>query len=159
MENIVVIISECTDIEELRSLGQEWLDSLHADAYGMDTDIEVIAADLEMWLEEEGTVLVAKEEDEVIGLIAVFAVPSYLGKQKIAVNKYWYVRDGYYFAGPKLYVKALEWARSHECSHLLTSGSKMASDRHDSICRFLEKTGAKHFETSYVYEIRQDEEL
>ena len=154
-----MIIETCTNLEDLRPICQEWLDELHADTYGMDVDVEVIKEDMEMWMESEGEVFVAKEEGDIIGVLAVFAVPSYLGKQKIAVNKYWYARRGNHIVGPKLYIEALNWARLHGCSHLLTSGSRMASDRHDSICQFLEKTGAKHFETSYVYELKEDEEI
>lgn len=152
-----MVIETCTDIEELRELAQEWFDELHAYEYGLDTDIEVLFDDLRMWMNSEGAIFVAKENDIILGAIIVFAVPSYLGKQKIAVNKYWYARVGHHVTGPKLYIEAMNWARLHGCSHLLTSGSKMASDRHDSICQFLEKTGAKHFETSYVYELKEDE--
>jgi hypothetical protein len=140
-------------MEDLRPLGQEWLQELSADDYGLDVDLDVIVQDLKDWLQNEGVVLVAKENDEIIAVFALFAVPSYLGKQKIALEKYWYARTDHHVAGPKLYIEALDWAKQHGCSHLITSGSKMASDRHDSICKFLEKTGAQHFETSYIYKL------
>jgi hypothetical protein len=113
----------------------------------------VILDDLKLCLASEGAVLVAEKEEVIIGLFALFAVDSYLGNQKIAVEKYWYVSDNTCLAGPRLYLAAVNWAREHGCSHLITSGSKMASDRHDSICQFLESSGAKHFETSYIYEL------
>jgi GNAT superfamily N-acetyltransferase len=149
----MVTIEQCQNIEELRPLAELWLKEHSADNYGLEVDIDVIAQDLMIWLCGEGTVLVAKENDEVIGMFALFVAPSYLGKQKIAVEKYWYTQRGRAVAGPKLYIEAVEWARLHGCSHLITSGSKMASDRHDAICRFLERTGARHFETSYIYEL------
>jgi hypothetical protein len=148
-----MLIEQCQNIEELIPLGSEWLEEITADAYGLDVDLSVILADLEQWLNGEGAVLVAKVDDEIVAMFALFAVPSYLGNQKIALEKYWYAREGHHFAGPKLYIEALNWAREHGCSHIITSGSKMASDRHDSICAFLEKTGAQHFETSYIYEL------
>ena len=146
-------IEECTNIEELRPLGEEWLEEIHAGDYGLDVDLNVIAEDLESWMKGEGVIFTAKEDGVIVGLIAVFATPSYLGGQKIALEKYWYCRRGSHVAGPRLYVEAVEWARKHGCSHMITSGSKMASGRHDAICHFLEKTGAKHFETSYIYRL------
>ena len=146
-----MIIEQCKTVEDLRPLADEWLSELNAEEFGLETDIEVVKADLEWWLDGEGVVLVAKEDDAILGMLAVFAVPSYLGRQKIALEKYWYCRNGSHFAGPKLYMEAIKWSKEHGCSHLITSGSKMASDRHDSICNFLEKSGAQHFETSYIY--------
>ena len=148
-----MVVEECKNIEELRPLAELWLKEITADDYGLDVDLNVIGEDLKKWIAGEGAILVAKQSDVPIGLIAVFAVPSYLGKQKITLEKYWYAKKDGRMAGPKLYVEAINWAHSHGCSHLITSGSKMASDRHDSICRFLEKTGAKHFETSYIYKL------
>ncbi len=148
-----MIIEECTDIEQLKSLGEHWISELNADEFGLDVDIGVIKADLESWNKGEGVVYVAKEGDTIIGMIAVFAVPSYLGNQKMALEKYWYTIDGSHFAGPRLYIEAVKWARDHGCSHIITCGSNMASDKHDAICRFMEHTGAKHFETSYIYHI------
>jgi lysylphosphatidylglycerol synthetase-like protein (DUF2156 family) len=149
-------IEQCHNIEELRPLAESWASELSADEYGLDVDLDIVKADLESWLKGEGTVLVAREGDEIVALFAVFAVPSYLGKQKIALEKYWYAKRGSHYAGPRLYLEALAWAREHNCSHLITSGSKMASDRHDSICRFLERAGAQHFETSYIYRLGDD---
>ena len=148
-----MLIEECDNIESLRQLGSEWLSELQADRYGLDADIEIIKADLESWNKGEGAVLVAKHDNEIVALFALFAVPSYLGKQKIALEKYWYARKGSHFAGPRLYMAAIDWARQHNCSHLITSASKMMPDRHDSIGDFLLKTGARHFETSYIYQI------
>lgn len=150
-----VIVEHCQNIEDLRELGLEWIHSLQNDKFGLCVDIETIKADLANWANGEGAILIAKDQDtnHILGMFALFAVPSYLGEQKLALEKYWYTREGSHFAGPKLYIEALNWARKHDCSHIITSGSKMISDRHDSICRFLEKTGAQHFETSYIYEL------
>jgi len=131
------------------------LSELQADKYGLDADIEVIKADLESWNKGEGAVLTAKHNNEIVALFAVFAVPSYLGRQKIALEKYWYARKGSHFAGPRLYMEAIEWAKKHNCSHLITSASRMMPHRHDSICGFLAKTGAQHFETSYIYNLQE----
>ena len=152
-EDRVVIVQQCDNIDELRGLGLEWIRGSHADDYGLDVDIEVVLADLKSWMDGEGVVLIARDNDEIIAVFAMFAVPSYLGRQKIALEKYWYSRKGCHFAGPKLYMEAIKWAKEHGCSHLISGGSKMASDRHDSICDFLERTGAQHFETLYIYKL------
>ena len=151
-----MIIEQCQNIEELRSLAWEWMEDSHPELFGLEVSLDVIKADLESWLAGEGAVLIAREGDEILGMFSLFAAPSYLGNQKIALEKYWYCRDGSHFAGPRLYMEAIKWAKEHGCSHLITSGSKMASDRHDAICNFLEKSGAQHFETSYIYKLGDD---
>jgi hypothetical protein len=148
-----VLVEQCDNIDDLRPLGQKWIGELSAEEYGLHTDIDTVIDDLKACSVNESVILVGKDNDEIIALFAVFAVPSFLGDQKIAVEKYWYAQRDHHTAGPKLYTEAVKWAREHGCSHLLTSGSKMASDRHDSICRFLEATGAQHFETSYIYNL------
>ena len=148
-----MIIEQCKNIEELRSLAWDWMEDSHPEQFGLEVDLNVIKADLESWLDGEGVVLIAREGDEILGMFSLFAVPSYLGNQKIALEKYWYCKTGSHFAGPRLYIEAIKWSKEHGCSHLITSGSKMASDRHDAICQFLEKSGAKHFETAYIYKL------
>ena len=148
-----MVIEQCKDIMELKSLAEEWAKESRAGEFGLDVDLNIVKSDMESWLEGQGAVLVAREGDEILAMFALFAVPSYLGNQKIALEKYWYARKGCHFVGPQLYTEAVKWARENGCSHLITSGSKMASGSHDSICRFLENTGARHFETSYIYEI------
>ena len=148
-------IEECKDIEVLRDLGSQWIKEVRNDLFGLDVDLDVVKADLQHWMDTtEGAVLAAKIEGRIVGLFAVFAVPSYLGHQKVALEKYWYARRGSMFVGPKLYVEAVRWAKAHGCSHLITSGSMTMRKQHDAICRFLEKVGAQHFETSYIYNLR-----
>jgi lysylphosphatidylglycerol synthetase-like protein (DUF2156 family) len=158
MKDIFVVIEHCENINDLRELGSEWLQELRNDEYGLDVNLDVIVADLESWSQGEGAILVARDEtdDRILGVFALFAVPSYLGVQKLALEKYWYTREGSHFAGPKLYIEALNWCREHGCTHLIMGASRMASDRHDSICAFLEKTGAKHFETTYIYQLSEE---
>lgn len=148
-----MIIEQCQDVEQLKPLGESWLQELKADEFGLNVDLDVIIQDLKRCVldTEDSAILVAKDGGGIVGVFAVFAVPSYLGRQKMAVEKYWFTKEHHNVAGPRLYVEAVNWAKKYGCSHLITSGSKMASDRHDSICRFLEKTGARHFETSYIY--------
>jgi len=148
-------VEYCHDVEKLRPLAERWMAESNAEKFGLDVDIDVIKQDLEQWLSGEGVVLVAYDGIQPVAFLAVFAVPSYLGKQKIALEKYWYAMPGFTVAGPKLYCEAVRWAKDNGCSHLITSGSKLASGRHEGICRFLETTGAQHFETSYIYEIKE----
>lgn len=148
-----MLIKQCNDVEQLRPLAERWISELDASSFGLEVDIETIKKDLESWLNGEGVILIAYDGILPVGFIAVFAVPSFLGNQKIAIEKYWYCIPGFPVAGAKLYVEAVAWAKSHGCSHLIASGSKLSLNRYDSICRFLEKTGAKHFEISYVYKL------
>ena len=147
-------IEHCQDVEEIRPLGRLWLEKMNAGQYGLDTDLDVAIEDLKLWKNDfEGAILLAKVDDEPIGVFAMFVVASYLGRQKIAIEKYWFVKDKQRMAGPRLYVEAVKWAKQHGCSHLITNASRLASDQHDSVCRFLERTGAMAFETSYIYRL------
>lgn len=148
-----MIIEHCQNIEDLRPLAEAWMKESHPDEFGLEVDLEVVKADLESWMSGDGAVLIAREGDDILGMFALFVVPSYLGNQKIALEKYWYCKEGSHLAGPKLYIEAVKWAKEKGCSHLITSASKMASDRHDAICNFLTKAGARHFETSYILEL------
>jgi hypothetical protein len=146
-----MIIEQCQNIEELRPLAERWFEIQNGDDFGLDVDLETIFNDLREWQRNEGTVLVAKNENEPVGLFAVFVVPSFLGNQKIALEKYWFSTLG--IAGPKLYIEAIKWSKKNGCSHLITNASHLASEMHDKVCRFLEMAGAKLFETSYIMEL------
>lgn len=146
-----MIIEHCQNIEELRPLAEKWFEMHNGDEFGLDVDLETIFNDLREWQRNEGTILVARHEGEPVGLFAVFVVPSFLGNQKIALEKYWFSRAR--VAGPRLYIEAVKWAQENGCSHLITNASNLASEMHDKVCRFLESTGAKMFETSYILEL------
>jgi hypothetical protein len=153
LQGTYMLIKQCHNVEDLRPLAERWISESKAGQFGLEVDIEMIKKDLEIWMQGEGIVLAAYDGIQPVGFIAVFIAPSYLGNQKIAVEKYWYAIPGYLIAGPKLYIEAVKWAKENGCSHVIFGGSKMSPDRHDGICKFLESTGAKHFETLYIYRV------
>jgi hypothetical protein len=84
--------------------------------------------------------------------MVVVVFDSYMGKQKIAVEKYWYCLREHPLAGVKLYAAAVYWAKAVGCSHLLASAS-CTSDRYERAGKFLEQAGARVFETTYITEL------
>jgi hypothetical protein len=146
-------IEQISDVEQLRSLGQCWMLEQNGDDFGLDIDLETIMADLDRWIQAEGTIFIAYDGVQPVGFFAVFAVPSFLGKQKIAIERYWFAIPGFSVAGPRLYCEAVRWAKENNCSHLIINASRLASAMHDKVCLFLEKNGAKPFETSFILEL------
>ena len=55
-----MIIEQCKNIEELRSLAWDWMEDSHPEQFGLEVDLNVIKADLESWLAGEGAVLIAR---------------------------------------------------------------------------------------------------
>lgn len=140
------------NLDEIRPVGEQWLKEQNASDFGLKVDFETIVKDLEGWLEGEGTILVAMDGVQPVGFLAVFALPSYLGPQKIALEKYWYTMTGHHTAGPRLLCEALKWAKEHGCSHLIMSASNLASNMHDQVCEFYQRMGFKPFESSFICE-------
>jgi GNAT superfamily N-acetyltransferase len=102
---------------------------------------------------EDSDVLVLMDGDEPVGLLGIFATNSFLGRQLMALEKYWYVMRSKRLAGYMLINAAQEWAKEHRCSHLIMSASRLASGMHDKVCKFYRSRGFKDFETSFIIEV------
>lgn len=147
-------IVECRDIEPIRGLLESWLTLCKRTDYEMDCSVERVAEELEMWLMSMvGTLLVAYDGVEPVGFMAVFECKSPVGRDNIALEKYWFCRPNTTMAGPALYRAAMEWARKQDCTHMVMSASMLASDMHDKVSRYCEAVGMRLFETSYIVKV------
>ena len=151
-------IEHTQDVSTIVPLGEQWLAECSASDFGIKTSMAHIIKDLENWIEmATGTIILAYDGVELVGFMSVFVVPSVLGPQMFALEKYWYALAGRPTAGPMMFVEASRWAKENNCSHLIMSAShialNIASNVHDKCCKFYERMGMKIFETSYICEV------
>ena len=149
-------LEEIREVEKLKPLAEMWRKNSNAAKFGLKTNIETILTDLAMTLDEESALFVVRDGSEIVGMFAVVAMPSFLGEQKIALEKYWYSMPGYHVVGPMLYKEGVKWAAEHECSHLICGASVLASDMHSKLERFYKSMGMKKYETLYIKELNHD---
>jgi len=150
-----VKIEYVTDIEELRRLGESWLELQNGDKFGIKIDVDAILKDAAATLKlNSGVVIGAKENDEWVGFMHIFVAGSFLGDQLMAVEKYWYARPNAIMAAPRMLAQAKIWAAEKGCSHLIMSASNLASDKYPHVCGFYTRCGLKLFESSYICEIK-----
>lgn len=148
----MVKIAYQIDVEKLRSLGERWFREHRARKYGIDVSVDDILADGKVWMEhEDAAVIVALDGDEPVGFLALFATESFLGKQRFAIEKYWYATSG--VAIKMLMREAKNWAKEHGCSHLLMVASHIASDKYRKVIDLYHHLGMKLFETTFICEV------
>ena len=146
------------DVDRLRGLADRWAAECNSGEFGLAVCLEDVFRDLQEWLDSRpGTLILAYDGDgafpDLVGFFAVFAVPSFLGSQQVALEKYWYAVPNARRAGVALYREALKWAAENGCGHLILSASNLASDLHDKVCRFCERMGMTLFETAYIVKV------
>lgn len=148
------MIIESKDIGLVRPLFGEWFARNNGGRYGLEFDLDVLESNLKEMLDNGAVLLVAMEGDEAIGWMAVYEVDSFVGPQKTAMVVFWYASKlGPVMTGPRLADAAVKWAEKAGCSHVMFSASRIASDSHDSICRYCEKVGMEQAETMYLYRV------
>ena len=146
-------IVETKDITTIRPLYDAWLEIAHGEEFGIDLDPVVADTNMQTMLQAGGVLLVAYDEEDPVGFFALSPMPSAFGKQSMAMETMWFALPNAHKAGPALFKVARQWAKANNCSHLMISGSRLASEMHDKVCHFCERIGAKQFETIYLLEI------
>ena len=146
-------IVETKDVAAIRPLYDAWLAIANGEEFGLELDTEVAEMSAQRLIEQGGVLLVAYDEGNPIGFMLISPVPSAVSKQIVAMCSFWFALPNVGIAGPSLIEAAKRWTAKNSYSHLLLSGSKLASDSHDKICRYCEKIGARHFETIYLLEV------
>ena len=148
------------DVERIREIAGRWLSGCNAQKLGFAISIDRALEDLREWVDTmPGDILLAYEPvsdydpPELVGFFALFVCDSYLGPDKVALEKYWYAEPNHTRAGVALFRAAMEWSKEHGCSHLIASASGIASDLHDKVCRFFERQGMTLFETAYIAKV------
>ena len=145
-------IVESINIYDVRPLFQDWIEQSRGDEFGLIMCLDDLDESLQQLVHQGGVLLIAYDQDSPVGWLALSQVPSFSGPQMIAYVTFWYSSNRSKLAGPRLMDAAKNWAVSHDCSHLFVGASRLASNSHDSICRYMERTGAKQFETIYIWE-------
>ena len=144
------------DIETLRPIAESWREEMRANEFG------IIADDVDKYLTELGMMairdnadlIVLYDEETPVGYIGLRYFSSPLGSQMMVEEHYFYVipeKRG--LASMRLIKNAKNLAKLKGCSHIILNASNLASDMHDKICGFYEKSGMKKFETSYISEV------
>ena len=146
-------IVETKDITTIRPLYDAWLAIAHGEEFGLDIDPDVADANMQALCGTGGILLVAYEEEDPVGFFAMSPMASAFGNQTMAMETMWFALPNTHRAGPALLKAAYQWAKENKCSHLMISGSRLASELHDKVCRFCEKVGARQFETIYLMEV------
>ena len=148
-------IVESKDVADIRSLAKEWLKIANGEEFSMDLYYDIAAENMASLIKSGGTILLAYEDDEDIpvGFFALSPMQSFFGRQLIAMETMWFCLPNAHRAGPALLRAAKKWAVENGCSHLMVSGSRLASDLHDKVCHFCERSGGKQFETVYLMEV------
>ena len=148
-------IVETKHVSVIRPLYDAWLEIANGEEFGLDLDPAVTDDTMRTLLESGGILLVAYDDNDIpVGFFAVSPMPSAFGKQIMAAETMWFALPSAPRAGFALFKAAKKWAAENNCSHLMVSGSRLASELHDKVWHFCERLGAKHFETVYLLEIK-----
>lgn len=143
------------DIETLRPIAESWLNEVRAEEFGIDIDVNMHLLELGMMAVKDDADLIVLYDGEVpVGYIGLRYFESPLGNQRIAEEHFFFVipeRRG--LASMRLIKNAKFIAKMKGCSHIILNASNLASDMHDKVCSFYEKSGMKKFETSYISEV------
>lgn len=141
------------DIETLRPIVDSWKENVRDNEFGIvadDVDKHLLELGM-MAVRDDADLIILYDEDVPIGYIGLRYFDSPLGNQKMANEHYFYVipeKRG--LSSMRLIRNAKTLAKLKGCSHIILNASNLASDMHDKICRFYEKSGMKKFETSYI---------
>ena len=147
----MIRIEHTQDVTQVGTLAKRWLEECRATDYGLHTEFETVEADLQTWLENSiGSLIVAYDGIESVGVMAIFRVRSTIGHDSIALVKYWYVPGHNKAATLALYREGQSWAQRNGCSHMILSASWLGSEAHDRICEFCEGQQMAKIETSYL---------
>jgi len=139
----------------LRHIAEVWACEQQGGQFGLSADVEIHLRDLQNLIDGPNSdLLVAHRDDQPVGYLGLISFASPIGSQQIANEHCWYVLPEYRArVGVRLLRAARRWARKHGCTHLLLNASRLASGKHDEICRLYKAIGARHFETTYIMEI------
>ena len=146
------------DIETLRPIAESWQKNVQDNGFGITTD------GMNKYLVELGNIAFGANSDLIVlydgktpvGYIGLRYFESPLGSQMMAEEHYFYViPENRGLASMRLIKNAKTLAKLKGCTHLILNASNLASDMHDKICQFYEKSGMKLFETSYIEQLSE----
>lgn len=140
----------------LRPIIIAWLEEAKVNDVGLNIDIDSSIEQLrDMWKSPDSDILLLVIKQKIVGFMCMMAFKNQLVNKKIANEYYLYVLPDYRKGrNPRTLIRAAkEWAKEHECSHVVFSVSRLASELHDKVCRLYNRIGFKHLETVYIDEV------
>ena len=135
---------------------KQWQVEANGDTFGLELDVHKCISDLRnMVAGEDADILLLIIQEKIIGLIGLIVFTSPLSEQRICNEHYMYILPKYRKGkNPiKLIRAAEEWAKAHDCTHIMFNASNLASELHDKVCRLYERLHMKKFETTYISEV------
>ncbi len=147
------------DIERLFPVIKSWLSECKANEFGIEIEMPAYIDTAYKLIEHDETdLMVMFFEDEIVGVMGITSSRCPIGGQNIANALYWYTLPEHRGKGISFVLEARRWAAKRNCSHIIFSASKMASEMHDRVCRIYEHIKMKKFETSYIMELGKGSE-
>ena len=143
------------DIETLRPIVESWQENVKANEFGILTDVNKHLLELgSLAFGVSSDLIVLYDGNVPVGYIGLQYFDSPTGNQRIANERYLYVMpEKRGLSSMRLIKNAKTLAKMKGCSHRIMTASNLASDMHDKLCEFYEKSGMKKFETSYISEV------
>ena len=143
------------EIESLRPIAESWQENVQDNEFGIITDVNKHLLELGVMAANDNSDLLVLYDGEIpIGYLGLQYFNSPLGNQRIANEHYFYVIPEKRGISSMRLIKNAKFLAKHKgCSHLILNASNLASDMHNKLCEFYEKTGMKKFETSYISEV------
>ena len=142
----------------LAPIAESWRQEANGASFGLTIDTESHLQDLQRLIQSDDSAVLILVQGEkelfVIGYMGLQFFKNPLGPETVAQEHYWYVLPEKRGKGSlRLLSAADEWAKRHDCSHLIMNASHLASDSHDKVCRLYERKGYQPFETSFIKEL------
>jgi len=150
------VISYTGEVEFMRPLVEAWAGEAKLAEFGMKVDIDMFLHTLLEMAQgpQSALMLLSSDQGLLLGFMGCVLFDSPLDGSLSASERYWYItprhRKGRGFI--MLRNKGKEWAKDAGAVRWLMTASKLASDKHDKLCRVLRKK-MKHFETTFIEEL------
>ena len=141
------------DVEVLRPLANIWALHGKSNGVGIDVHVDTMVSMARKFVESDSNIVIVVWEDkEPVGVLALASGPSFLGRQRFAVEQHWYVKPESRGVGVELLEEAFMWAATHGCSHLIMGSSRLGG-MEEKVRKFYEGHGFKPFSQSYILEV------
>jgi len=141
-------------VEFIRPLAEAWRNATQPEPFGIEIVTDRFMETLnELANDEDSVFLLLEHKGRAVGFIGGVLFNSPVEYKTVVQDRYWFVLPKHRGEGAMKLKKALgDWAEERGASYLMMSASKLASDRHDGVCKIYART-MKYFETTFIAEI------
>ena len=139
------------DVQFMRPIIGAWVEESNGDDFKIEINADVALKTLQdMANAPSSTVILLMTDDLVVGFMGCYLYQSPVSYTMIANESLWFVLPKYRGASSLRLLKAAKtWAKNAGATHMTASASKLASDKHDDVCKIYQKT-MKLFETTFI---------